>query len=102
MGDCRVACRPNAPMCWYVLRELGGMARWPNKIASALISMMEGVQGAGDRQQRSASWPQSYELPSHCLNRFASSSASEAAVAPVVLSGALCDQPEGPIVSKEG
>jgi hypothetical protein len=46
----------------------------PNKIASALISMMEGVQGAGDRQQRSASWPQSYELPSHCLNRFAPSS----------------------------
>jgi len=55
-----------------------------------------------DRQQRSASWPQSYELPSHCLNRFAPSSASEAAAAPVVLSGALCDQPEGRIVLKEG
>src|SRR5215467_2721338 len=39
---------------------------------------------------------------SHCLNCFAPSSTSETAEAPVVLSGALCDQPEGRIVLKEG
>jgi hypothetical protein len=39
---------------------------------------------------------------SQCLNRFATSSASETAVAPVVLSAALCDHPEGRIVLKEG
>ena len=39
---------------------------------------------------------------SHCLNCFAPSSTSETAEAPVVLSGARCDQPEGRRVLKDG